>query len=181
MNTPQTKPDGKISVKDKNGKLRRESSYKNGLREGAVKYWYETGELEYNGLWEKDTLKNYTWYYKSGQKRAEGIVVKTITIYDRVIQKTWYEDGGIESEEKVFPDGIETKEWYKNGKIKLIGKSIFVFNCCLSMDGVWIYYNEQEDVVKKMYYQGRASQKGENDWQKTEYYENGKLLKTETK
>jgi antitoxin component YwqK of YwqJK toxin-antitoxin module len=134
--TTVDKPDGKLTVRDENGKKVRECRYKNKLMFDE-QWWYPTGEKEFEGTWSETTneygdqmLDEYKWYYKNKKVRKHGLRNGVTT--------TYYEDGQVESE-KTFRDGKANgmyKSYYPNGKLQTTG-NYFDGNKV----GEWVEYN----------------------------------------
>ena len=151
MNVAENHPDGKLIVKDKDGKVRRETYYKNAKREGTNKTWYSDGTLEYIAFWTNDAIQDYTWYYPSGQKRMKRIKKTEMNTY-----------------------------WHENGNLKLSGKD--AAGASLNRVGAWTYYNENGEIIKKYYYpESSDTWIMEEDWEKVEFFKDGKIVKTENK
>jgi antitoxin component YwqK of YwqJK toxin-antitoxin module len=105
---------GKVKSYYLDGQLDWEQTYKDGIKNGAVKKW-EGGQLTGEGTY-KDGKLNGTFkeWSKGGQLISEGAFKDGK--YDGVI-KSWHEDGQLKREE-IFKDGelISTKEWDEDGK-----------------------------------------------------------------
>jgi antitoxin component YwqK of YwqJK toxin-antitoxin module len=134
----ETKPDGKLIVKNEFGNVVRECYYKDG-KMGEERWWYSSGEKEWYGDWGYvNELKKFTRWYKNGQKKSEQD--STGTIYH------WYENGQKSSEQAYSADRKEktVKKWYSSGTLKSEefyreGKPA----------GVWKYYNEDGSLKEE--------------------------------
>jgi len=140
---------GKMTVKYKNGKLKRAGSYKNGKREGVNKEYFKNGKLEdsvtyKNGKKEgpfksyfengqlstSTTFKNdkhngiYKNYYKNGKIKFEASYNNGIPTGTH----KWLNQKGTIANETIYENGkeISKKYYYDNGKIK--GEEIFSAN-----------------------------------------------------
>lgn len=112
-----------------NGKLKSTVPSKNGLRNGHMKIFYETGELWYEGVW-KDDFQQGLW-------------------------KLFFENGDIKRE-NTFKDGnkIYQKEYYLGNKIHFEGK----FREDNENEiGKWVYYHENGKLQKEEVFKNGTS------------------------
>ena len=121
----EVKWDGDTPVKDgyykeyyKDGKIKVEATYKNGIIEGEYNTFYKTGQLEtqvsYRNGGEREG--EYKEWYKNGQ-----LIVQTSYRNDEREgeEKKWYENGRMRLK-RTYKKGIiygEVTEWSENGKI----------------------------------------------------------------
>ncbi len=112
-------------VKRYNGdKLKSETFYKNGIREGVARVYYDTGELSDEVIYVGDELNGMAKkYHKNGQ-------VYSLTPYvnDKKdgVQKKYYPNGNIwaETPYKRGEPGIGLKEYKRNGSLRKVFPSI---------------------------------------------------------
>jgi len=100
------------------GLLTSYSTFKNGLKNGIAKKFYDNGKVEFEITY-KDGLKNglTKWFYENGGIYRETIYVNGLK---DGIQKKYYEDGKLMAEipykNGVIKPGL--KEYMKSGKLK---------------------------------------------------------------
>ncbi|MBO7244784.1 MAG: toxin-antitoxin system YwqK family antitoxin [Alphaproteobacteria bacterium] len=127
-----------------NGKLKRETPYKNGVNEGIEKGYYESGnlfgEVPYKNGMPEGIVKEY---YENGNLRFE------VPYKNRAregIAKEYYENGNLRTEtlyKNDKKDGI-SKAYYENGKLK--SEAIFKEGEAIS----GFIYNEETGEKREM-------------------------------
>ena len=112
--------------KGKNGHLKQIWNWKNGYKDGVQKYWFENGQLFYEGM------------FVDGRKEGKWI--------------WWYEDGTKEMEKvhkKGKPDGL-WRWWNESGELMKSGTYVNGMK-----QGMWNYYYDKgqkyfEDIEKQI-------------------------------
>lgn len=113
----------------KNGKLRKESNYKDGKLEGVHRRWYKNGKLKEESNYRNDTLEESKWWYNSGRPWI----------------KIAFQNGKYEGEYKIWnSDGqIRSSAFYRNGeeiiqnltienKLSILRAKRYLHNQCFS-------------------------------------------------
>ena len=142
--TAADKPNGKLTVRDRKNNKVRSCVYRNN-KMFDERWWYPTGEKEFEGKWSEDVnaygdqyLEEYKWYYRNKKVRKHG--------FRNGITRTYYNDGKIESE-KTYRNGKASgpfKRFYPNGKPEAVGAFLDG-----NRTGEWIYYNPDGTVKEK--------------------------------
>ncbi|MEZ4887552.1 MAG: hypothetical protein R3E32_22660 [Chitinophagales bacterium] len=118
------KLDGEFTQYHKNGKTQEVSNYRNGVKHGASKWYYETGNILSDFEYNNGALEGKSNTYHNNGK------VKTASNY-----KNSKLNGSYQS---YYPDGkLEKEGTYDNGE----------------KDGKWVYYNKEEKVAKTEWYE----------------------------
>lgn len=91
-----------------NGQLKEQRHFVNGLPEGAWLKWYESGQKEYEGAWQKGKRhgKESAWY-ANGKEKSQGEFDMDIP---KGVHTTWYENGQMETK-KPYVDGKPYGVW----------------------------------------------------------------------
>lgn len=139
-----------------NGKLKKQSTYKNDTENGEEIFWFENGNVQKKGIYVNGKLNGkYEWYFENGQKQQEGFFVMG------------KEDG-------------DWKEWFENGKQKMMGHFTN-----FEKNGNWTWWNEKGEITtSKNYTAGLVSVDKDNFdtyLEKMEYYISKKNYKESLK
>ncbi len=123
--------DGLWTYYDKGVKVA-EENYKMGKKNGTSKTYYKNGQVSEEKNW-TDDVENGVWkqYYDTGKKRLE-------TRIDMGVRNTVY------------------YVYYPNGRLKIRGK----YNND-RMDGKWVYYDKNGDVLKEIIYKNGKAENAE--------------------
>ncbi|MCZ4693608.1 hypothetical protein DWB61_00500 [Ancylomarina euxinus] len=116
--------DGWVKKYNSRNKLRSETFYKNGIREGVARVYYDSGELSDEVYYVGDELHGIAKkYHKNGQ-----VYALTPYLNDKKdgIQKKFYPNGRLwaETPYKRGEPGIGLKEYKRNGSLRKIFPSI---------------------------------------------------------
>tara|TARA_A100001011_G_C13725318_1_gene601283 strand:- start:26 stop:532 length:507 start_codon:yes stop_codon:yes gene_type:complete len=94
--------------------------FKNGIKNGVHKIWYENGQLKYQGNYINGKPDGvYKSWYKNGQLKME---VDYRNGKKDGLVKTWYKNGQLETETEYKNDKKDGLEyiWFENGKLKWV-------------------------------------------------------------
>ncbi len=173
-----------------NGKLKSETGYKKGRKDGLAKTYNEKGKLVDLQRMEGDTVAGhsdelviielYKEFHQNGKPKLvggidNGLKMGTFREYNEegnIINGYIYEKDTMMSQGMITGDGVYQGDWthfYKSGKIK--SKGAYLDS---KKEGKWIYYyangkKEQEGQLKE------NKLKGEWTW----YYQNGQVKRKE--
>lgn len=107
----------KLYQPDNSKVLRYVVTYKNGLKDGLCKKWYDNGTLNYETQYVKGRKQGLTKiWFKSGQIQSEATYYKGV-IHGK--EKVWYPTGELQKERNLVygqEQGLQ-KAWRKNGKL----------------------------------------------------------------
>ena len=144
------KKDGLIRYWHNNGKLSTEVNFKDGKNHGSSKGWYENGNKHYESIWKNGEYIGLSReWFKNGNLRHE-VTFKDGWIKDG-IERNWFENGQLEYEwnfKNGEPFGLQ-RDWFENGQVK---KEMFYSLPEKEFDDVieWAtYYDEDGNVVRK--------------------------------
>jgi len=201
---PVSKISGK-EKKDKSRNLEYEGSYKDGIREGLWKWWYENEQLSIEAYYKNGKLEGFyrAWHnngqllletnyksgeengvfkrwYESGQLKEQGI--NKIGIAEGLYRE-WHENGQLMREANLkegYADGL-SKIWHENGILanEVNHKDRY-------MNGLYRMWDENGKLkVKGNYKEGRLDGVWENyneerDPIRIENYRLGELMETKT-
>lgn len=151
----------------KNGQLKAEGAYENGVQTGKWIYYFENGRIEQKGTLKENKYVGYwEWYYPNGQlKRTETYNNRselngTVTEFDSL---------GNEIARGDYYNGNREGDWfYHVNDYKEVGAYTIGF-----MDGVWKSYYQNG----KLHYIGEYSE-GEPVGKHTYYFKNGLIMLT---
>ena len=142
-NTPFT---GKYTIYYMGGEIKKQRSYKNGLKHGVAQTWYKNGQVENNASFKNGEMNgSVSSWYENGQIQYQtdvknGKPIAVATVWHKNGQKNieenhninglkhgkttiWYQDGQIESIANFKNDKIDGLiiNWYKNGEVESKG------------------------------------------------------------
>jgi len=150
-----------------NQKKKSEVPYRDGQQYGKVLRWYPNGQKE-----EEVSMRNtrvhghYRSWYENGAKKMEFTSINNIMSDE---YREWYENGKLATEIIEMKDKklIFVKQFWDNGQVKLQGNStlpanLSIHNWTQSRQGTWTYWLKDGSIMK------------------TENYEGGKLISTES-
>jgi antitoxin component YwqK of YwqJK toxin-antitoxin module len=185
----QGRKEGAFTEFYESGKRMREGVYRNDLMHGPFKAWYEDGSLKETGTFE-DGKFNAVWrsYHPGGKDKAiihyeQGKVTKTIYINMEVEE---YYPNGIPKLQVTYENGKKQgpfKEWYDKGQFVLVETS---------PEDQKIGIMQREKLTGQVarvegdylddHYEGKITfRKETGEVERVEYWEAGKLVKTEKK
>ena len=130
-------PNGKSVELSSDRKIyKKHVTYKNGIREGIDKQYYQNGELYSEGYWNNNKLNGLMkHWYENGQIKSEWNW-KDWKLDG--IQRHWYENGQIESEFTSNRQRRIKKRWHENGQIEfdvILENDNIIFSECWNNNG----------------------------------------------
>ena len=102
-----------------NGKIKNETNYKNGKKDGTTLTYDEDGKLSGEWYWKDGTFLGYKAYYPNGHLRQEVINSKDGRVEENV--KDYYESGQLLLEIISQNNEKRIKKYYPNGQLQSDG------------------------------------------------------------
>ena len=135
-----------------NGNKEQESIYKDDKLEGLTKLYYQNGNKKEESIYKDDKLEGLTkLYYENGNKKQESIYKD-----DKLNGfQTLYFENEFKKQEVMFKNGIEDgsfKQFYQNGKAKVICMKNPNAKHQNNVIGDYFEYNEDGSLINKLHF-----------------------------
>lgn len=186
INSLPNKPDGEISIVDKNAIKRYQVNYIDGNRQGMEFYWFKSGKLKCANRWNSGLLIKGKCFYESGNLQSifNSTTKSKQTLFsyypngqlicfydkDKKIEFTYFENGSIKTQRNRKRNSY--LENHPNGTLKMKGK---IQKDQWKRKGKWLYYNQNGSLIKVFFYKKEniGWYNTEVGWHKKKEYQRG--------